>query len=171
MGFNFRNNTNSTVYIAYAYQNSNCRPVTYAKIGWYRVEPGQTRQVWSGYAGGRTFYYFAEDVFGRTWNGPYFTQIPNQAFHWCWNTGCSTCRNLGFRRIDVPVFYADYTINLLLTSSQGKSKSGNILTALPSKLKKVKPLLIKPMALPSKRKRGKPILSNHMALPSKLKRK
>lgn len=60
MGLNFRNSTSETIFVAYAYPDFSCSPVNYATIGWYRIEPGQSRQVWSGYAGGNTFFYYAE---------------------------------------------------------------------------------------------------------------
>ncbi len=170
MALIFRNATNSRLYLTVAYPNSGCSPVAYAKLGWYHVEPGQTRRPIGANVGGFTFYFYAEDVFGRRWNGPYFTQVPNTPFHWCWNLGCSTCRNLGFRRIDVPANFVDYTITLTMSPSQGNSKSGKIVTVLPSKLKKVKPLFIKPKALPSKLIKLKPLLSNRIALPSPIDR-
>ncbi|AJS60623.1 DUF1036 domain-containing protein [Paenibacillus sp. IHBB 10380] len=170
MSLYFRNSTNASVYVAYAYQDSSCRPVTYTKIGWYRVDPGQTRLVWNGYVGGRTFFYYAEDAFRRQWSGSYFTQLPNQAFQWCWNTGCTTCRNLGFSRIDISVIYANFTINLTTSSSQGVAKSGNIHTALPTKSIKGKPVLRRtPKVMPSNLEKGKPILVNRIILPGKRK--
>lgn len=173
MGLNFRNSTSSTVYVAIGYLNYGCSPVTYAKIGWYRLFPGETRQVWSGYAGGRTFFYYAEDSFGRSWSGAYFTQVPNQAFHLCWNAGCFPCRNLGFRRIDISIFYRDYTVNLVSSSSRSSSKQGNILMALPSKQDMSKPKFRKmpTMARTKNLKKGTPVFANRMALPRKLKRK
>lgn len=56
MGLRFRNSTSETVFVAYAYPNFNCTPINYATIGYYRIEPGQTREVWRGHAGGNTFF-------------------------------------------------------------------------------------------------------------------
>lgn len=69
MGLNFRNSTNAAIFVVFAYPDFSCTPVNYSKTGWYRVNPGQTVQLWSGYAGGNTFFYYAEDDFGREWRG------------------------------------------------------------------------------------------------------
>ncbi len=79
MGVNFRNSTNAAIFLVFAYPDFSCTPVNYSKAGWFRVNPGQTIQVWSGFAGGNTFFYYAEDDFGRTWRGSYFTQVPENA--------------------------------------------------------------------------------------------
>lgn len=172
MGLNFRNTTGATVYVAYAYLNFNCRPVTYAKIGWYRVDPGQTVQVWSGFAGGHTFFYYAEDLFGRVWSGSYFTQVPRTGFHWCWDTRCATCRTVGMRRIYVDLFNADFTINLISSTSKGVSKLRNVHNALPTKRHTGKPIVRKtPVSLPRRRIKGKPLLANRVRLPLRRKRR
>ena len=171
MGFNFRNSTSSPVYIAFGYPNSGCGPVNYAKIGWYRVDPGQTRQVRSGYVGNQTFYYYAEDAFGRRWSGPYFTDLPQQAFHWCWNTGCTTCRYLGMRSVSVPLFYFDYTVNLISTSSKGKIISRYVRNALPSKRGAISSIKKTPVNLPKKVVKGKQILKNRVSLPIRMLKK
>ncbi|TKH45947.1 DUF1036 domain-containing protein [Paenibacillus sp. FSL R10-2782] len=171
MGLNFRNSTNAPIYVAYAYPNFSCSPVNYAKIGWYRVDPGQTREVWKGYAGGNTFYYYAESSFGRTWSGSYYTQIPNQAFHWCWNVGCTTCRNLGMRRIPVSSIYANYTIDLVTSTSQRATQSDNVRTALPSKQSKEESLVVRTPKAAKKVKQGTPITLNRRVFPEKLRRK
>ncbi|MEC4566028.1 DUF1036 domain-containing protein [Paenibacillus sp. CMAA1739] len=171
MGLNFRNSTNAAIYIAYAYPNSSCSPVNYAKIGWYRVDPGQTIEVWSGYAGGNTFYYYAESSFGRTWSGSYFTQLPSQAFHWCWNVGCTTCRNLGMRRIPISSIYANYTINLITSTSQSAPQAGNTRLALPSKQSTKDSLIVRIPRKAKKLKQGKPLSSKRIAVPTKLRKK
>ncbi|MEW9673474.1 DUF1036 domain-containing protein [Ammoniphilus sp. 3BR4] len=159
MGLIFRNRTNSTVDVAYAYYESNCRSkggVTYIKTGWFPVGPGRSRQVWSGWAGGRTFFFYAESVKGVTWGGNYFTQVPDDPFRWCWNTGCSTCTNVGFGRVDVGTFDFNQYIDLTAIRSQAKPKSGNILVAVPTKLKEVKPKWGK-IRMPLKLKNGNPV--------------
>ncbi|WP_431091349.1 DUF1036 domain-containing protein [Paenibacillus sp. 8b26] len=171
MGLNFRNSTNAAIYVVYAYPNFSCSPVNYAKIGWYRVDPGQTREVWNGYAGGNTFYYYAESSFGRTWAGTYFTQIPEQSFHWCWNVGCTTCRNLGLRRVPVSVIYANYTINLITSTSQSSTESNNVRTALPTKQKAGESLVVRIPKTAKKLKKGAPVTLNRRSFPEKLRRK
>lgn len=171
MSFYIRNLTNSRLYVAFGYRNTNCSPVVYAKIGWYTLDPGQIRQLASGFSGGQTYYLYAEDAFGRRWGGPYFTQVPNTAFHWCWNTGCSTCRSVGFDREDVPPTSFNHIVSFAFGSGRGKSKSGNNVTLWPSNLKNVKPRFIKPMTMSSKQKKVRVLSNSRVALPSKLKRK
>ncbi|RKD24611.1 hypothetical protein BEP19_09560 [Ammoniphilus oxalaticus] len=171
MGLYFQNSTNRTVYVTYGYPNRGCGPVNYAKIGWYAIAPGQRRLLWSGYAGGNTFYYYAEDGVGRTWSGVYFTDVSNQAFHWCWDTRCASCRSVGMRPVSVPFFYSDYTVNLISSSSQRRSKAGNIRYVLPSakgvrvQAKKI-PLLAK-----KRRGKGKPVSVRRVSLPKRTVRK
>ncbi len=73
--------------------------------------------MWSGWAGGETFYYFAHDAAGREWSGEFFTQVPSTAFDWCWNTGSTASSEVGFRKKvvedDFPPSVMDYTVNLI----------------------------------------------------------
>jgi hypothetical protein len=89
------------------------------KKGWYQVLPGNTVKVWSGWAGGEKFFYFAEDDVGHTWgNGDsdFFTRVPENAFEWCWDTGSSASRTVGLRKVvvedDFPPSVMDHNINL-----------------------------------------------------------
>lgn len=172
MGLFFRNNTNRTVYVAYGYLNFDCGPVTYAKRGWYRIDPGQTRLVRRGYVGGRTYYFYAEDAFGRRWSGAYFTDVPQQAFNWCWNTGCTTCRNVGFRRFRVGALRYNYTITLSAgtsrSTSKTKSKSAAGRVELPTR-GQTDQLVRKVPKAPSQKQRA--LLEQRKRLRSRLKRK
>ncbi|AUS07484.1 DUF1036 domain-containing protein [Laceyella sacchari] len=170
MGLLFRNSSNSTVYVAYAYQNSDCRPITYAKIGWFRLDPGQLREVWSGFAGGRTFFYYAESD-RLVWTGPYFTQVPFQAFHWCWNVGCTTCRNVGMNRVDVGNFVFNHTVNLIGIGSSQRKSSENVTIALPTNPTNKKPVPRQmPTTMPKKLRKGCPVLKNRVTFPLKVRR-
>ncbi|MDP4096330.1 DUF1036 domain-containing protein [Paenibacillus sp. P96] len=172
MGLNFRNSTNSPVYVAYAYPNLGCRPVTFRKVGWYRIEPGQTRQVWIGYAGGNTFYYYAENDSGQEWSGSFPTEVPLQAFSWCWNTGCTTCRNVGFRELYVSLLNANYTINLISSSSQRTPNARNIRSTLPTGSRTGRKIVRKiPRPLTGNVKEGTPRLLNRTAFPARTARK
>ncbi|AYK06742.1 DUF1036 domain-containing protein [Brevibacillus laterosporus] len=118
MGLHFRNRTNVGLQIVYAYSAPNCEGSNkWLKKGWYKVAPGNTVQVWSGWANGRKFFYYAEDTsgLGRTWSGEFVTPIPSRAFEWCWDTGSTDSRNLGLKKLQVPNQFPtilDYTINL-----------------------------------------------------------
>ncbi|MFS0573198.1 DUF1036 domain-containing protein [Brevibacillus sp. 179-C8.2 HS] len=171
MGLYFRNNTNSTVFVAYAYENFSCSPVNYAKRGWYRIEPGQTRLVRSGHVGGRTYYYYAEGG-GRRWAGNNFTQVPRTSFHWCWNRGCTTCRNLGFRRFFIGALNFNFTITLTTSTSQVNARTGDTLIVLPTRStgrpRKVRTI---PKGLPTSRKNRKTNGENRGKFPTRRLRK
>lgn len=134
----FRNRTPNLVYVAIGYPNQGCSPINYAKRGWYAIQPGGRAAVYGGRASGKSFYWYAYDRVGNVWDGQYFTDVRSTVFDWCWNTGCSTCRSVGFREISFLDYFlapADRTIDLVLSSSQRRSKSRNIHIALPTKRK------------------------------------
>ncbi|MEK5235639.1 DUF1036 domain-containing protein [Paenibacillus sp. FSL L8-0470] len=167
MGLNFRNSTSETIFVAYAYPDFSCSPVNYATIGWYRIEPGQSRQVWSGYAGGNTFFYYAESD-SYTWSGGYYTEIPNDAFNQCWDSDCNDCRELGFRRIPVRSSVRNYTVVLISSSSRSKKGLIHLRTALPTKpgkrLTRRVPLKARKLAP------GRPVLAKRRAVPKRRRR-
>ena len=118
MGLYFHNEAGSPISLVYGYSAPECEGgVTWAKKGWYNISPGGTAKVWSGWAGGETFYYFAHDAAGREWSGEFFTQVPSTAFDWCWNTGSTASSEVGFRKKvvedDFPPSVMDYTVNLI----------------------------------------------------------
>ena len=113
MGLYFRNKTNSTVWVVYAFHTPGCEGgVNWTKKGWYKISPGATAKVWTGWAGGNKFFYYAEDASGRKWAGPYVTFASHNAFEWCWNTASTNGKNVGMRKIEASNM--DYTINLIL---------------------------------------------------------
>jgi hypothetical protein len=116
MGLYFHNKTGSAVWVTYAYYSPGCEVgVNWEKKGWYHVLPGTTAKVWSGWAGGNKFFFFAEDDFGHSWVGSFFTFVPWNAFDWCWNTASTNGRTVGFRKIDTISWnISDYTINLVI---------------------------------------------------------
>jgi hypothetical protein len=116
MGLYFKNKTGSPVWVTYAYYSPGCEGgVDWSKKGWYHVLPGNTAKVWSGWAGGDKFFFFAEDDFGHHWSGPFFTFVPWNAFDWCWNTASNNGETVGFRKINTISWnIIDYTINLVL---------------------------------------------------------
>lgn len=140
MAISIRNSTPNTVYVAVGYYNTGCSP-RQGKRGWYSVAPGRTRVVYGGRSHHATFRYYAEDDVGHVWSGNNFTDVPDDAFDMCWIANCSPgtpCRRLGFRDpgyFDCLTCPGDRTINLVLSSSQQKSKSRKILIALPTKRK------------------------------------
>jgi hypothetical protein len=114
MGLYFQNSTVDTVFVAYAYHAPGCEGGTdWAKKGWYRIGPGGTSKVLSGWAGPGKYFFFAESEPGtRAWSGPFFTPLPPRAFDWCWQTGSSDSRTLGLAKLEVGWGIRDYTLRL-----------------------------------------------------------
>jgi uncharacterized membrane protein len=114
MGLYFQNKTGETLFVAYAYHHPGCEGgVDWAKKGWYQIAPGGTAKVLSGWVGGSKFFYFAEAADrSPAWSGPFFTQLPVNAFDWCWLTGSTSSRNLGLRKLEIAVQYQDWTVGL-----------------------------------------------------------
>ena len=113
MGLYFRNKTNETVFVAYAYASPGCDGSEWAKKGWYRIVPGGTAKVLTGWAGNSKYFYYAEtESRTRVWQGPFFTPLPANAFDWCWNTGSTNSRTLGLRKFEVGWSTMDYTVGL-----------------------------------------------------------
>ena len=80
--------------------------------------PGKHRESMERLGRGEKFFYFAEDEAGHSWAGEFFTQVPSNAFEWCWDTGSTTSRTLGLRKqvvVDAfPPSVQDHTINLVV---------------------------------------------------------
>lgn len=160
MGLYFRNSTPNTVYVAFAYIDSACFNEgldSRRKKGWYQVLPGQTSKVWTGWAGGKYFWFYAEDDAGHTWSGTDFTPVPDDAFNLCWNIGCSTCTNVGFQMALVTsIFDVDKIINLRLASNAAwlnpKIFQKGIRRKLANRLRRSLPARLSPRRpLPTKR--------------------
>jgi uncharacterized membrane protein len=114
MGLYFTNRTGQKVFVAYAYAWPGCPDGgNWAKTGWYAIMPGATAKVRSDAVGGRKFFFFAEtDDRGTEWSGEFVTNLPVNAFDWCWNTASSNGRDLGMRKILVSQGITDHTVNL-----------------------------------------------------------
>lgn len=113
MGLYFKNNTGDNLFVAFAYHSPGCDGSEWAKKGWYRIAPGGTAKVLTGWAGNGKYFYYAENE-ARTlsWQGPFFTPLPSNAFDWCWNTGSTDSRTLGLRKFEVGWGVLDYTLGL-----------------------------------------------------------
>lgn len=115
MSLYFKNSTQDTIFVAYGYHAPGCEGGTdWAKKGWYRIVPGGTAKVFSGIAGGRKYFFFAENEAGTSsWSGPFFTQLPSRAFDWCWTTGSSDSRTLGLSKLEVEWGILDHTVRFI----------------------------------------------------------
>lgn len=164
MGLFIRNSTNQTIWVAFGYYNPLCRPTTYRKAGWYRLDPGQTRQIWSGYAGGQTFYYYAENINRtRVWQGPFVTRVPDTAFNVCWDTSNVNWDVIGMRSIRVGLFNFDFVINFVASSSRRVTRD-NLRSVLPSKKSNLKKT---PAPVKKNLEKGTPILAKRTRLPKR----
>ncbi|QNV55755.1 hypothetical protein GMA19_00907 [Paenibacillus polymyxa E681] len=133
MSLFFTNSTSNTIYAAYAYPDSDCHPTNYSKMGWHRIEPGDTREVWSGSVGATIFYYYAED---HSWRGTYRTRLPRSTssdFHWCWNYSSGSSRRVGMRRLPIDDSIVNFTLEFITSTSKSKPVSKTTHKALPSK--------------------------------------
>ena len=114
MGLYILNNTTQSTWVVYAYASPGCEGgVDWAKKGWWEVTPGATAKIHTGYVGGSKFFYYAENDSGAQWAGPFFTNLPWNAFDWCWTTASSQGRQLGLRKLEIPWHILDYTLSLV----------------------------------------------------------
>ncbi|MED0962362.1 hypothetical protein CN285_27305 [Bacillus cereus] len=120
----FHNKTNATLWVVYADYEPNCEGlVQWKKHGWYKVDPGKKVKVtmnvlnvsWDGIPlMNHEFLYYAEDDIGHVWSGECFTQIPDNSFHWCWNTGSTNSKTLGLQKKIISPSDKSYTQGLIL---------------------------------------------------------
>jgi uncharacterized membrane protein len=100
MWLRFANNYSHGLYVAVGYYHPNCPDGgNWGKKGWWRLEPGQAATVLWTTNTYSNFYAEADD--GAHWSGPYHTNLPMQAFDWCWNTASSQGESVGMRLITV----------------------------------------------------------------------
>lgn len=139
MGLYFRNSTNVTVSIAYAYSNPNCRGSRWQKRGWFIARPGERILVHTGYVGNRAFYFYAKG--GRQeWSGVYYTRIPETRFTYCWDVSVPSWRLYGFTPIYTSILDYDYTVNLVAGSSRRKLRTKTGVTVWSTRMKEGNPL-------------------------------
>jgi hypothetical protein len=115
MGLYFENATPSTVWVVYGHPSTTpwCDAGWY-KTGWYEIAPESTVKVWSGWIGGHSFEYYAEDDFGHVWAGEDLTFVPWDTFYLCWEDQMFPGKTQGLRWFYVGGVYVDYTKRLVL---------------------------------------------------------
>jgi Protein of unknown function (DUF1036) len=114
MWIRYSNNYSRGVWLAIGYYSPGCSDGgDWAKKGWWRLEPGQAATVLWTTNTYSTFYAEADD--GAVWNGPYHTNLPIQAFDWCWNTASSTGQDVGMRLVSATNAWAPWTATINLT--------------------------------------------------------
>lgn len=85
----------------------------WSKAGWWRIEPGQCRDVFHGdlHSVNQYFCYYAETADRDIWAGPYVRGVPQEPYDWCEWTANTNSRDVGFRLLDIQS-YADFTLTL-----------------------------------------------------------
>lgn len=110
----FTNLTQVEINVAIMWYTPNCPDGgDWSKAGWYILAPGQNKQVFDGdlHDINRNWLFFAEDLEGRIWAGPFVRAVPPTAFDWCEWTASTASRDVGFRLQDIGD-NDDVTINI-----------------------------------------------------------
>lgn len=98
--FHFWSYTNFRLTLVVAVSDDGCHGIMkYRKVGFYDLEPGQTRWLWSGSFKNRPFFWYAE-VIGNPdykWGGNHNTHVPYQAFNRCWEETSTDGKFVGMR--------------------------------------------------------------------------
>jgi hypothetical protein len=120
MGLSFRNDTPDGMYLAVLMYDDDCpggdpgQP--FSGHGWYRIEPGQTREIVHGDVGDYNLWwgFYAETDTGRYWAGEYTMLGSNEAFSSCYSLGVTGAspREIGFRGLVMDDDYDDYQVGL-----------------------------------------------------------
>ena len=115
MALYFRNQTNRTVSVALGYSWPNCPDGdNWAKKGWWNIAPGQTATVRGGASNGAKYFWHAHTDTGVQWSGEFVTNLPTNAFDWCWPTSSTNSTPRGMKKLIVPVTSINHTIVLQL---------------------------------------------------------
>ena len=120
MGLSFRNDSPDGLALAILMHDESCPGLDpgepFSGHGWYRIEPGQTREVVHGDVGDyhRWWGYYAESDTGRFWAGEYAMTVTNEAFSQCYSIGVigAGSRRIGFRGFLMDDDYDDYLLAL-----------------------------------------------------------
>ncbi|HXW70645.1 MAG TPA: DUF1036 domain-containing protein [Methylocella sp.] len=115
MSLTFSNQYPATVSISILWYSPGCSDGgDWELAGWYNLGTGQSMTVFFGDLAdiNRYWYFNAEAVDGAYWAGSVRHEVPDTAFDWCWNTGSTNERPVGFREIDVGDA-DDYTLTLV----------------------------------------------------------
>ncbi|WP_094555462.1 DUF1036 domain-containing protein [Synechococcus sp. 1G10] len=96
----FNNQSSSALWLVVGYYKPGCPDGgDWAKRGWYRLSPGQSALVLETNNIYHTYYAEADD--GRHWRGEYYTNLPLQAFDWCWGTASTSGFTVGMRLVRI----------------------------------------------------------------------
>jgi hypothetical protein len=114
MYIRYNNSYSRGLWLAVGYYNPGCSDGgNWSKKGWWRLEPGQAATVLETTNSISTFYAEADD--GHFWPGSYRTNLPLQAFDWCWNTASSSGEDVGMRSVSATNAGWPWTATINLT--------------------------------------------------------
>lgn len=110
----FTNSHGKKIYVAYMRLDYNCQNECgdpWDVLGWISLDPGQT-QSRSNPTENKWFYYYAEDVDGAVWAGPYVAEVTQARFEKCTCLGVSVVNgdstnpydDVGFRELDTDAY-------------------------------------------------------------------
>lgn len=100
MTLRIRNEYREEVWAAIMYPSQYCQQnqgVSWAKKGWWHLNPGETKTVLGGdMSADWTYYFHANAPDGTNWGSEIETPCPNEIFDWCDNTSSTTSVMRGF---------------------------------------------------------------------------
>ena len=101
-GVYFQNSYGKTVWVAVEYGNSGCNLPgigNWENVGWYRLDPGQSRRLFTTTS--RYAYWYADAADGASWSGYYSGKVnPYYAYDYCTSVD-SYATDHGMRQIDL----------------------------------------------------------------------
>jgi uncharacterized membrane protein len=100
----FKNNSNLTVYLAYAFWNN----TTWESVGWYEIAPNQSYEISLPESfSENSIYWYAEDSEGAKYesNDGYFCVDHEEPFHFYKNKDCGTQE--GFYKLNLTGTYTE----------------------------------------------------------------
>ncbi len=110
----FTNATGATLYVAYMRLDYNCQTECgdpWDVLGWINLDPGET-ETRANPTENRWFYFYAEDVNGLVWSGPYVAEVTQARFEKCTCLGVivqngeatNPYHDVGFRELDTDAY-------------------------------------------------------------------
>ena len=114
MALFIQNRSSRTVFAAIGYSTPNCPDGdNWSKKGWWRIVPGGSATVRGGASNGAKYFFHAHSDDGSLdWSGSFTTNLPSNAFDWCWPTSSTDSRLRGMRKILVPITSINHTVIL-----------------------------------------------------------
>jgi Protein of unknown function (DUF1036) len=104
----FENATGAKIFVAYSPMDPDCGSACgypWITCGWVVLDPGETetrpnptKNTW--------FYYYAEDVNGNVWNGPFVAEVTDAAFCKCdcYPVNGNLYYDVGFDELDTDTY-------------------------------------------------------------------